>query len=72
MIPGASSSNINTIGVLIASWAGVFLADLSLRRKPYVDGDLFTSSGRYGSVQIMRDQVARRGLGLPRGGAKKA
>ena len=42
-----------TIGVLIASWAGVFLADLSLRRKPYVDGDLFTSSGRYGSVQIM-------------------
>jgi len=32
----------------------------------------FQSGINHGSVQIMRDQVARRGLGLPRGGAKKA
>lgn len=40
-----------TVGVLIASWAGVFLADLSLRRKDYRDADLYTASGTYGNVQ---------------------
>jgi NCS1 family nucleobase:cation symporter-1 len=40
-----------TLGVIIASWCGVMLADLLLRRLPYADADLFTSSGRYGAVR---------------------
>jgi len=41
-----------TIGVLIAAWCGVFLGDLVLRRKNYVDEDLFRSTGRYGDVRL--------------------
>jgi purine-cytosine permease-like protein len=41
-----------TIGVLIAAWCGVFLGDLALRRKNYVDEDLFRSTGRYGDVRL--------------------
>jgi purine-cytosine permease-like protein len=41
-----------TIGVLIAAWCGVFLGDLVLRRKDYVDEDLFRSTGRYGDVRV--------------------
>jgi purine-cytosine permease-like protein len=43
---------LTTIGVLIAAWAGVFLGDLTLRRKDYVDSELFDARGRYGSVQV--------------------
>lgn len=42
-----------TVGVLIAAWCGVFLADLLLRHKNYVDAELYTSSGRYGDVRIV-------------------
>ncbi len=41
-----------TVGVLIAAWCGVFLGDLALRRKNYVDEDLFRSTGRYGDVRV--------------------
>ncbi|MCU1362331.1 MAG: permease for cytosine/purines uracil thiamine allantoin [Acidimicrobiaceae bacterium] len=41
-----------TIGVLIAAWCGVFLGDLVLRRKSYVDEDLFRPAGRYGDVRV--------------------
>jgi NCS1 family nucleobase:cation symporter-1 len=37
-----------TLGVPIAVWCGVFLADMTLRRKNYSDRDLFDSRGRYG------------------------
>jgi purine-cytosine permease-like protein len=40
-----------TLGVPVAAWCGVLLADIALRRGPYVDAELFSSSGRYGSVQ---------------------
>ncbi|HMD93069.1 MAG TPA: cytosine permease [Trebonia sp.] len=40
-----------TLGVAIAAWCGVMLADILLRRSPYAEADLFTSSGRYGSVR---------------------
>ncbi|AMM20392.1 allantoin permease [Frondihabitans sp. PAMC 28766] len=40
-----------TLGVPIAAWAGIFLADVQLRRKDYATADLFDKSGRYGSVQ---------------------
>jgi purine-cytosine permease-like protein len=39
-----------TIGVAIAAWAGVFVADLALRRREYADLELYGSGGRYGSV----------------------
>ncbi|MGN6523197.1 MAG: allantoin permease, partial [Actinomycetes bacterium] len=39
-----------TLGVPIAAWCGVFLADLALRRLPYSDTDLYASEGRYGSA----------------------
>ncbi|MHA7985665.1 purine-cytosine permease family protein [Rathayibacter sp. CAU 1779] len=38
-----------TLGVPIAAWCGVFLADMTLRRKNYSDSDLFNARGRYGS-----------------------
>jgi nucleobase:cation symporter-1, NCS1 family len=40
-----------TLGVPLAAWCGVMLADIALRRSAYADADLFTSSGRYGSVR---------------------
>ncbi|MDR2382060.1 MAG: cytosine permease [Bifidobacteriaceae bacterium] len=39
-----------TLGVPIAAWAGIMLADVLLRRKNYADADLFNPRGRYGSV----------------------
>jgi NCS1 family nucleobase:cation symporter-1 len=41
-----------TVGVLIAAWCGVFLGDLALRRKNYADGELFSTTGRYGDFRI--------------------
>jgi len=40
-----------TLGVPIAAWCGIFLADLALRKRDYAEADLFDSRGRYGSVQ---------------------
>ncbi|MDR1808625.1 MAG: cytosine permease [Propionibacteriaceae bacterium] len=39
-----------TLGVPIAVWAGIMLADVLLRRRNYADRDLFDPHGRYGSV----------------------
>ncbi|GIG29622.1 purine-cytosine permease family protein [Cellulomonas marina] len=39
-----------TLGVPIAAWCGIFLADIALRRRPYAERDLFTPAGRYGDV----------------------
>jgi purine-cytosine permease-like protein len=40
-----------TLGVPIAAWAGIMLADLLLRRRDYDDAALFDPAGRYGSVR---------------------
>ena len=40
-----------TLGVPIAAWCGVMLADIALRRRAYADADLFTARGRYGVVR---------------------
>jgi nucleobase:cation symporter-1, NCS1 family len=40
-----------TLGVAISAWCGVMLADILLRRSAYADAELFTSSGRYGTVR---------------------
>ena len=42
-----------TLGVPIAAWAGIFLADLALRRRDYDDADLLDPRGRYGSVRVL-------------------
>ena len=39
-----------TLGVPIAAWCGVFLADVLLRRGAYVHADLYDGRGRYGAV----------------------
>jgi hypothetical protein len=40
-----------TVGVLIAAWCGVFLADLLLRKTDYSEVDLYKGTGRYGDVR---------------------
>jgi NCS1 family nucleobase:cation symporter-1 len=40
-----------TLGVPIAAWAGIFIADIALRKKDYAERDLFTRKGRYGDVR---------------------
>src|SRR6195256_6099334 len=39
-----------TVGVPIAAWCGVFLADLSLRKRDYAEKDLYDPRGRYGGI----------------------
>lgn len=40
-----------TLGVPIAAWCGIFLADLVLRRRDYNEPDLYDPRGRYGDVR---------------------
>jgi nucleobase:cation symporter-1, NCS1 family len=40
-----------TLGVPIAAWCGVMLADLASRRRDYDDDELFDRRGRYGDVR---------------------
>jgi purine-cytosine permease-like protein len=39
-----------TLGVPIAAWCGIMLADLALRKRDYAERELFDPRGRYGSV----------------------
>jgi purine-cytosine permease-like protein len=38
-----------TLGVPLAAWAGIMIADLALRRRDYDEDALFDASGRYGA-----------------------
>ena len=40
-----------TLGVPIAAWCGIMLADIVLRRRDYAEQELFSPSGRYGDVR---------------------
>ncbi|WP_307531925.1 purine-cytosine permease family protein [Streptomyces umbrinus] len=42
---------LTTLGVPVAAWCGVMLADLALRRRDYDEADLFRTRGRYGDVE---------------------
>ena len=42
-----------TLGVPIAAWCGIMLADIALRRQDYADADLFSPRGRYGDVRLV-------------------
>ncbi|MGW4061050.1 purine-cytosine permease family protein [Amycolatopsis sp. NPDC004747] len=41
-----------TLGVPVAAWCGVMLADVLLRRRDYAEPDLFDPAGRYGDVRL--------------------
>ncbi|MEU4518127.1 cytosine permease [Amycolatopsis sp. NPDC024027] len=41
-----------TLGVPVAAWCGVMLADVLLRRRDYAERDLFDPAGRYGDVRV--------------------
>jgi NCS1 family nucleobase:cation symporter-1 len=40
-----------TLGVPIAAWCGVMLADIALRRRDYAEPELFRAAGRYGDIR---------------------
>ena len=42
-----------TLGVPIAAWCGIMLADILLRRRDYAEPELFTPAGRYGDVRLL-------------------
>jgi purine-cytosine permease-like protein len=48
---GTFTGFLTTLGVPIAAWCGIVLADLALRSRPYDDADLFRPDGRYGDVR---------------------
>jgi purine-cytosine permease-like protein len=39
-----------TLGVPVAAWCGIVLADLLLRRRDYAEAELYDPRGRYGAV----------------------
>ena len=40
-----------TLGVPVAAWCGIMLADIALRRRDYAEPDLYDPAGRYGDVR---------------------
>src|SRR5215467_772401 len=40
-----------TLGVPIAAWCGVMLADVALRRRDYAEAELYDRTGRYGDIR---------------------
>jgi NCS1 family nucleobase:cation symporter-1 len=42
-----------TLGVPIAAWCGVMLADIALRHRDYAEADLYRRRGRYGDIEIL-------------------
>ncbi|MDO5747493.1 MAG: cytosine permease [Actinomycetaceae bacterium] len=49
---GPFQSFLVTLGVPLAAWAGIMMADITLRKKSYDEFALFNSSGRYGAGNI--------------------
>ncbi len=41
-----------TLGVPIAAWCGIMLADIMLRRKDYSEPELYNRHGRYGDIRF--------------------
>ena len=39
-----------TLGVPVAAWCGIMLADIASRHRDYADADLYDKNGRYGDV----------------------
>jgi purine-cytosine permease-like protein len=53
-----------TLGVPIAAWCGVMLADVALRRRDYAEADLYNPAGRYGSIRLVPIALVVLGTGL--------
>ena len=47
---GPFQSFLITLGVPLAAWAGIMMADILLRQKEYDEHALFANSGKYGAV----------------------
>ena len=43
---------IITLGVPVAVWSAIFVADVVMRKRDYNEADLFTDSGRYGAYNL--------------------
>src|ERR1700734_769137 len=43
---------LTTLGVPIAAWCGIMLADIALRRRDYAESDLYNPKGRYGDIRL--------------------
>ncbi len=41
-----------TLGVPVAAWAGIFIADVALRKSEYHEQDLYLEDGIYGSINL--------------------
>lgn len=50
---GAFQGFLTTLGVPIAAWGGIFLADQALRRRDLDEPALFDPTGRYGAVRVV-------------------
>lgn len=50
---GPFQSFLITLGVPVAAWAGIMIADIALRREDYDDAALFDRSGRYRAVDVV-------------------
>jgi purine-cytosine permease-like protein len=46
---GAFQGFLITLGVPLAAWSGIFVADVLMRKEEYSEADLFNSAGRYGA-----------------------
>ena len=49
---GAFQGFLITLGVPLAAWSGIFVADVLMRKKEYSEVDLFDANGRYGAWNI--------------------
>jgi purine-cytosine permease-like protein len=50
---GPFQSFLITLGVPLAAWAGIMIADIALRRRDYDDEALFDARGRYGAYDAV-------------------
>ncbi|MFF9160818.1 purine-cytosine permease family protein [Streptomyces longwoodensis] len=50
---GPFTGFLTTLGVPVAAWCGIVLADLLLRRRDYDEADLYRPRGRYGDVPAL-------------------
>lgn len=44
---------LTTLGVPIAAWCGIMLADIALRRRDYAEPELYDRRGRYGDIRLI-------------------
>ena len=50
---GPFQSFLITLGVPLAAWAGIMIADIASRRRDYDEPALFDASGRYGAADVV-------------------